>query len=98
MATALHRLSFEKPIYELEERIVAIEAERDRTPERTDELRQLKRDLTDLKRQVFGNLNPWQTVEVARHPDRPMTTDYLTLVFDEFVELHGDKNFGDDQA
>ena len=41
---------------------------------------------------------PWETVEVARHPDRPMTTDYLELVCDEFVELHGDKSFGDDRA
>jgi acetyl-CoA carboxylase carboxyl transferase subunit alpha len=47
---------------------------------------------------VFSNLDPWQTVEVSRHPDRPKTSDYLGLVFDEFVELHGDKCFGDDPA
>jgi len=46
----------------------------------------------------LGNLDPWQTVEVARHPNRPKTSDYLSLVFDEFVELHGDKAFGDDPA
>ena len=49
-------------------------------------------------KQIFGNLDPWQTVEVARHPNRPKTSDYLSLVFDEFVELHGDKAFGDDPA
>jgi acetyl-CoA carboxylase carboxyl transferase subunit alpha len=58
----------------------------------------LRRQASDLKRSIFSNLDPWQTVEVARHPDRPMSTDYLSLVFDEFVELHGDKTFGDDQA
>jgi acetyl-CoA carboxylase carboxyl transferase subunit alpha len=98
MATTLHRLPFEKPIYELEEQIVAVEADRDKNADRQEELRGLKRQLTELKRSVFGSLNAWQTVEVARHPDRPMTTDYLSLVFDEFVELHGDKNFGDDAA
>src|SRR3954447_19944311 len=98
MATALHRLPFEKPIYELEEQIAAVEAEREKTPERQEDLRRLKRQLTELKRSIFAGLKPWQTVEVARHPDRPMTTDYLALVFDEFVELHGDKSFGDDQA
>ncbi len=98
MGAGLHRLSFEKPIYELEERIAAFATERDKSPERQEELRQLKRQLTELKRKVFANLDPWQTIEVARHPDRPMTTDYLALVFDEFVELHGDKNFGDDKA
>ena len=50
-----------------------------------------------ISKQIFGNLDPWQTVEVARHPNRPKTSDYLTL-FDEFVELHGDKAFGDDPA
>ena len=55
-------------------------------------------ELTDLKKKVFGNLKPWETVEVARHPDRPMTTDYIELIFDEFVELHGDRCFGDDRA
>ena len=54
--------------------------------------------MTDLKKRIYSQLKPWETVEVARHPERPMTTDYLELVFDEFVELHGDKFFGDDRA
>ena len=58
----------------------------------------MKRDLTELKKKIFSELSPWETVEVSRHPERPMTTDYLALVFDEFVELHGDKSFGDDRA
>jgi acetyl-CoA carboxylase carboxyl transferase subunit alpha len=97
MAAGLHRLPLEKPIYEIEDRITALEAaplgERQQ-----EELRRLKRELVDVQKQVFENLDPWQTVEVARHPNRPKTSDYLSLVFDEFVELHGDRCFGDDPA
>ncbi len=98
MATTLHRLPLERPIYELEDKIAALEAASDKTVEVQESLRQMRRELTDLKKRVFRQLSPWETVEVARHPDRPMTTDYLSLVFDEFVELHGDKSFGDDRA
>ena len=49
-------------------------------------------------RQIYSSLTPWQTVQVARHKDRPYTSDYLALVFEEFVELHGDRRFGDDRA
>jgi acetyl-CoA carboxylase carboxyl transferase subunit alpha len=97
MSRGLHRLPLEKPIYELEDRITALEA----APlgsQQEEELRRLRREVVERQRQVFGNLDPWQTVEVARHPDRPKTSDYLALVCDEFVELHGDKAFGDDPA
>jgi acetyl-CoA carboxylase carboxyl transferase subunit alpha len=97
MAAGLHRLPLEKPIYELEDRIAALEA----APlggQQQEELRRLRRELVEVQREIFGNLDPWQTVEVSRHPDRPKTSDYLGLVFDEFVELHGDRSFGDDRA
>jgi len=92
------RLSFERPIYELEARLEKLERHAQKNPEALNELRQLRRVLTDAKRRIYASLKPWETVEVARHPDRPQTTDYLELVFDEFVELHGDKLFGDDRA
>ncbi|MDX1963835.1 MAG: acetyl-CoA carboxylase carboxyltransferase subunit alpha [Pirellulales bacterium] len=98
MPAALHQLAFEKPIYELEAQIAALDSQPDKSPELIESIRQLRRELAERKRKIFGDLNPWQTVEVARHPDRPMTTDYLNLVFSEFVELHGDKSFGDDRA
>jgi acetyl-CoA carboxylase carboxyl transferase subunit alpha len=98
MATALHRLELERPIYELEDRIAALESAGDKTPDAQEELRRLRRELIDVKKKIFSNLSPWEVVEVARHQDRPMTTDYLALIFDEFVELHGDKSFGDDRA
>jgi len=97
MAAGLHRLPLEKPIYELEDRIAALEA----APlggQQQEELRRLRRELVDVQRRIFGDLDPWQTVEVSRHPDRPKTSDYLELVFDEFVELHGDRAYGDDRA
>ncbi len=98
MAGSEHRLSFERPIYELEARLEKLEAKTEPSPEVRNEILLLRRDLVDLKKRIYANLKPWETVEVARHPDRPMTTDYLELVFDEFVELHGDKTFGDDRA
>jgi len=98
MAQSDHSLSFERPIYELEARLKKLDTKSEQTPEIRNEIRLLRRELTDLKRSVYGNLAPWETVEVSRHPNRPMTTDYLELVFDEFVELHGDKFFGDDRA
>ena len=97
MAAGLHRLPLEKPIYEIEDRIATLEA----APlgdHQQEELRRLKRELVEVQKQVFAGLDPWQTIEVSRHPDRPKTSDYLSLVFDEFVELHGDKAFGDDRA
>ena len=75
-----------------------LEASRARRPSCTTRSARLRRELADTNRRIYASLKPWETVEVARHPDRPMTTDYLELVFDEFVELHGDKFFGDDRA
>ncbi|MHC4179411.1 MAG: acetyl-CoA carboxylase carboxyltransferase subunit alpha [Planctomycetota bacterium] len=98
MAGSDHRLSFEQPIYELQAHLQDLEATARQNPEIREEIRRLRRELTDLKKKIYSQLDPWETVEVARHPDRPMTTDYLQLVFDEFVELHGDKFFGDDRA
>ena len=97
MARGLHRLPLEKPIYELEDKIADLET----APlgqQSQEEVQQLRRECADLQKQIFSNLDPWQTVEVARHPNRPKTSDYFGLVFDEFVELHGDKAFGDDPA
>ncbi len=98
MAGSEQRLSFERPIYELEQKIEKLQSESEQTPEVRNEIRLLRRELVTLKKQIYANLKPWETVEVARHPDRPMTADYLELVFDEFVELHGDRTFGDDRA
>jgi acetyl-CoA carboxylase carboxyl transferase subunit alpha len=98
MAGTEYRLAFERPIYELEDRLQKLAGKSEQTPEVRDEIRRLRRHRVELIKQVYNNLKPWEQVEVARHPDRPMTEDYIELIFDEFVELHGDKFFGDDRA
>ena len=97
MATTETRLSFEQPIHELEVRLEEM-PKNNPSPEIREEIQRLKLGLADLKKTVYSNLTRWQVVEVSRHPNRPQTTDYLDLVFDEFVELHGDRFFGDDRA
>jgi acetyl-CoA carboxylase carboxyl transferase subunit alpha len=98
MSAIPFQLPFERPIFELEARITKLEAAAADNAETREEARKLKRELADLTKKIFGHLEPWETVQVARHRDRPMTTDYLELCFEEFVELHGDKTFGDDRA
>jgi acetyl-CoA carboxylase carboxyl transferase subunit alpha len=93
-----HGLDFEQPIFDLEQRVKAIEASGALCAESEDELLRLKRELAETTKQIYSSLSPWQTVQVSRHKDRPQTADYLSLVFDEFVELHGDRHFGDDRA
>jgi acetyl-CoA carboxylase carboxyl transferase subunit alpha len=98
MARSIYRLAFEQPIHALEQRIAELESAEPKSSELADQIRALRRELADTTRSVYSQLDPWETVQVARHPDRPMFTDYLDLVFDEFVELHGDKFYGDDRA
>lgn len=90
-----NRLDFEKDIDEMEELLARLEANAEGS---TDEIRRIRRELTNLKRKKYASLTPWQTVRVARHPDRPQMLDYVEMIFDEFVELHGDRAIGDDRA
>ncbi len=96
--SVLTQLPFERPIYELEEQLKKIEQEPNPTANTKDAIRNMRLEITRMKREIFENLDAWDTVKVARHPERPQTLDYLELVFDEFVELHGDKAMGDDRA
>lgn len=94
-------LDFEQPIADLEQKLAQLEQElqgAEDSVEGAERLRAVRRELTETTRRIYDNLTPWQIVQVARHKNRPHTTDYLSLVFDEFVELHGDKLFGDDRA
>ena len=97
MATTF-QLPFEQPIHEIEAQIRDLETVEPKSPEVREQIRSLRKQLTETMRSIYKNLDPWETVRVARHPERPMFTDYVELVFDEFVELHGDKFFGDDRA
>ena len=92
-----YRYDFEKPIAELEHRLQ--EAQKDAERERHPELvKSLEVQLEVLKRRIYGSLTPWQRVQLARHPQRPYTLDYLTLLFTDVIQLHGDRLFGDDRA
>src|SRR6266849_5051834 len=91
---AQHRLAFEKEIYEMEDLLTKLEREQGAS----DEVRRMRRELVNLKRKRYSNLTPWETVQVSRHPERPQTLDYIDLIFEEFVELHGDRAIGDDRA
>ncbi|MDR1964588.1 MAG: acetyl-CoA carboxylase carboxyltransferase subunit alpha [Planctomycetaceae bacterium] len=91
------RLSFEKPIFELEARIELLKKDSSASEVR-EEIARLRKSLLQLQKEIYASLKPWETVEVARHPNRPQALDYIEMVFDEFVELHGDRFFGDDQA
>ncbi len=91
-------LEFEHDIADIENRIAELERQTDRTDEVENEIRSLRFELVKQLRDTYSSLDAWQTVQVARHKNRPYTQDYLNLAFDDFVELHGDKVFGDDRA
>ncbi|MDA8746505.1 acetyl-CoA carboxylase carboxyltransferase subunit alpha, partial [Rubripirellula amarantea] len=91
-------LEFENDIAELESQIAQLARHTDRTDEVETQIRTLRLDLVKQLKETYASLDAWQTVQVARHKNRPYTRDYLNLAFDEFVELYGDKHFGDDRA
>jgi acetyl-CoA carboxylase carboxyl transferase subunit alpha len=96
--TAVH-LDFEKPIVEKEREIEAVRtAPGLADDERARRLAQLEADRDRLRRTIFSDLTPIQRVQLARHPRRPYLLDYATLVFEDWLELHGDRAFADDQA
>ena len=92
-----YRYDFEKPIAELEHRLRELEQSPDRDRQ-AETLTSLTLQLEQLKRKIYSGLTPWQRVQLARHPQRPYTLDYITLLVSEFVQLHGDRLFGDDRA
>jgi acetyl-CoA carboxylase carboxyl transferase subunit alpha len=95
---AAYVLPFEKPVVELVSRVRELRemARSDRALE--PELRRLEDKASKLARELFAELTPWQKVQLSRHPNRPYTLDYLDRIVDDFVELHGDRAFGDDAA
>jgi acetyl-CoA carboxylase carboxyl transferase subunit alpha len=98
MATVAH-LDFERAIAEVEEQITHLRTlAGERGVDVSGELTSLERKLTGLKQDTFRNLSPIERVQVARHPRRPYTLDYLEIIFTDFVELHGDRAFRDDAS
>lgn len=92
-------LDFEKPIVELEKKITELRNLSTSGDLNLDsEVKKLESRLAYVKKETYVNLTPWQRVQIARHPKRPYTLDYVQMVFSDFVQLHGDRTFADDKA
>lgn len=92
-------LEFEKPIEELELKIEEMKRISDgKDVNLSGEIKKLEKKVKDLRSDIFSKLTPWQKTLLARHPDRPYTLDYINLMTEEFLELHGDRRFADDKA
>ncbi len=90
-------LEFEKPLLELEQKIEEMRRMSDSLDIST-EINKLESKVNELRKNIFENLTPWQIVQLARHPERPYTLDHIYLMTDNFIELHGDRNYSDDKA
>ncbi len=92
-------LDFEQPLIQLEEKINELkEFMSEKDIDLTGEINRLKRRADRLRKEIYDNLEPWEILKIARHPNRPTTMDYIDLICDKFIELHGDRNFADDKA
>ena len=92
-------LDFEQPIADLEAKIEELRfVQDDSAVDISEEIGRLAKKSEQLTKDIYGKLSPWQISQVARHPQRPYTLDYLGLIFTDFEELHGDRAFADDHA
>jgi len=92
-------LDFEKDLAELEQRLAEMgQVDEKKNPTLSKDVRALKTKVRSLTKKVYSNLSPWQTVQIARHPERPLLRDFIDGMCSEFIELHGDRNVGDDPA
>ncbi|ODS91953.1 MAG: acetyl-CoA carboxylase carboxyltransferase subunit alpha [Comamonas sp. SCN 65-56] len=92
-------LDFEQPIAELETKIEELRyVHNESAVDISEEIGQLTKKSQQLTKDIYSNLTPWQITKIARHPDRPYTMDYVNEIFTDFVEMHGDRHFADDQS
>ena len=92
-------LEFERPIEELETKIDELKRLSDgKEIDISSEIKKLEKKVKDLRSEIFSSLTPWQKILIARHPDRPYTLDYINMMANDFIELHGDRRFSDDPA
>jgi acetyl-CoA carboxylase carboxyl transferase subunit alpha len=98
MAAQAFYMEVEKPLVELEKKISELKEMSGDSLDLAAEIGKLEKKSNSLRSEIFSGLSRWQTAQVARHPNRPFTLDYLQLMFSDFTELHGDRNFGDDHA
>ena len=94
-----HYLDFEKPLMELERELEELQRFAPRNDSKAHgRITWLERRIAKVKEEIFSQLTPWQRTQLSRHIDRPHTLDYIDLIFEDFVELHGDRGFMDDPA
>ncbi|MEW9033136.1 MAG: acetyl-CoA carboxylase carboxyltransferase subunit alpha [Planifilum fimeticola] len=92
-------LPFEKPIIELRQKIAELKKfTKEKEIDLSDEIATLEAKAERLEKEIYGNLTPWQRVQISRHPSRPTTLDYIQRIFTDYIELHGDRLYGDDPA
>ena len=92
-------LEFEQPIAELEQKIEELRFVQDESAvDISEEIEKLSEKSQQLTKDLYARLTPWQVAQIARHPQRPYTMDYVNHIFTDFHELHGDRNFADDQS
>ncbi|WP_163538127.1 acetyl-CoA carboxylase carboxyl transferase subunit alpha [Gracilibacillus sp. YIM 98692] len=92
-------LEFEKPVVELREKIEELKSlTQDSDIDLSDEISKMEDRLEKLENDIYGNLEPWDRVQIARHTDRPTSLDYIAEIFTDFIEFHGDRLYGDDEA
>jgi len=91
-------LPFERPVLELEKKIAELKSSSASGIDLSGEIKSVEKKVEKALKEVYDNLTPWQRVQVARHPLRPYTMDYINYLTQGFVELHGDRNFSDDKA
>ena len=91
-------LDFEKPIQEVADKILALQSVSSENPDINSQIVKLEEELSAITKKIYNKLSIWQIVQVARHPERPHTLDYIKRIFSDFDELHGDRQFGDDQS
>jgi len=95
----MNGLDFEKPINELEKKIQELDAfVSGKKIDLSSEVKRLQEKLEYLKKDTYSNLTAWQRVQIARHPQRPYTLDYISMILSDFMEVHGDRSFSDDKA
>jgi acetyl-CoA carboxylase carboxyl transferase subunit alpha len=90
---------FEQPIAKIDKKIEELKAlSPNGEIEFADEIKELQKKRNIVRQKIYSSLTPWQRIQIARHPQRPYSADYIKLIFEDFIELHGDRNFGDDHA
>ena len=99
MEKPIYTLEFEKPLRELSRRLDELRQQSLETNvDLSSQVKEIEKEIAASQREIYSNLTPWQKVQIARHPKRPYALDYVGMIFEDFEELHGDRQFRDDRA